>query len=176
MKLTNKTRALLLAALAPLLFQTALADGLQQQLDAKKSAFEAMASEEKIREYTKGIKAVQQSGMLQNALKVGDTAPDFTLTNGTGEKVTLSTLLKSGPVVMTWYRGSWCPYCNIALRSYQENLSKIKAAGGQFIALTPELPDQSLASSEKHALAYEVLTDLNNQVAKQFKIVFEMTP
>jgi len=172
----TQTRSLFLAALTPFLIQTTLAEGLQEQLDAKKTAFEAKASEETISEYNKGVKTVQQSGMLKNALNVGDTAPDFTLTNAIGKKVTLSSLLKDGPVVMTWYRGSWCPYCNISLRSYQENLPKIKAAGAQFIALTPELPDKSLPTSKKHALEYEVLTDLNNQVAKQFKIVFEMTP
>ena len=176
MKAINQTRSILLAALTPLLVQAAMAEGLQDQLDAKKAAFESKASEEKISEYNKGVKAVQESGMLKNALNVGDTAPDFTLTNAIGKKVTLSTLLKDGPVVMTWYRGSWCPYCNIALRSYQENLGKIKASGAQFIALTPELPDKSLPNSEKHALEYEVLTDLNNQVAKEFKIIFEMTP
>jgi len=176
MKFIPKNRSILFAALTPFLTQTIHAEGLKEQLDAKKTAFEAKASEEKISEYNKGVKAVQESGMLKNALNVGDTAPDFTLTNATGKKVTLSSLLKDGPVVMTWYRGSWCPYCNISLRSYQENLPKIKAAGAQFIALTPELPDKSLPTSKKHSLEYEVLTDLNNQVAKQFKIVFEMTP
>lgn len=176
MKTSTLSRTLFLAALTPLLAQSTFAEGLQQQLDAKKTAFESKATEEKINEYNKGIKAVQDTGMLQNALNVGDTAPDFTLINAVGKKVTLSTLLKDGPVVMTWYRGSWCPYCNISLRSYQENLPKIKAAGAQFIALTPELPDKSLPTSEKYDLEYEVLTDLNNQVAKQFKIVFEMTP
>lgn len=152
------------------------ADELQDQLDAKKKGFEEKASAEKIAEYNKGIKTVVESGMLKQALNKGDTAPDFTLKNAVGKEVTLSTLLKNGPVVMTWYRGSWCPYCNIALQSYQQNLSKIQAAGGQFIALTPELPDNSLPTTKKHSLEYEVLTDLNNKVANEFKIVFKMTP
>ncbi|BDS08015.1 peroxiredoxin [Oceaniferula spumae] len=152
------------------------ADDLQDQLDAKKKAFEEKASAEKIAEYNKGIKSVVESGMLKKALKKGDTAPDFTLKNAVGKEVTLSNLLKDGPVVMTWYRGSWCPYCNIALQSYQQNLPKIKAAGAQFIALTPELPDHSLPTKEKFELEFEVLTDLNNKVANEFKIIFKMTP
>ncbi len=168
------------AALASVMWFTqaavALGEDLQQQLDARKAEFEASADAEKIEEYNKGVQSVIASGMLDRALKKGDTAPDFTLRNATGKEVALTTLLKEGPVVLTWYRGSWCPYCNIALQAYQESLPRIKAAGGSFVALTPELPDKSLPNSEKLALGYEVLTDLNNQVARKFGIVFEMTP
>ncbi|NWK55982.1 AhpC/TSA family protein [Verrucomicrobiaceae bacterium N1E253] len=152
------------------------ADPLQDQLDQRKKEFEVQATPEKIASYNKGVEAVRKSGMVKRALKVGDTAPDFTLNNALGKKVTLSKLLNDGPVVITWYRGSWCPYCNLTLQAYQENLPKLKKAGAQFIALTPELPDHSLSTKKKHHLEFEVLTDLNNQVAKQFKIVFEMTP
>ena len=114
--------------------------------------------------------------MLERALKEGDTAPDFTLKNASGNEVSLAKLLENGPVVLTWYRGSWCPYCNIALQAYQKHLPEIKKAGGTFVALTPELPDKSLPTKEKYDLGYEVLTDLNNQVAEKFKIVFKMTP
>lgn len=154
----------------------AMGEGLQQQLDARKAEFEATAGAEKIAEYNKGVRAVIASGMLERALKKGDTAPEFTLRNATGAEVSLTSLLKDGPVVLTWYRGSWCPYCNIALQAYQKSLPRIKAAGASFVALTPELPDKSLPNAEKLALEYEVLTDLNNQVAAKFGLVFEMTP
>jgi peroxiredoxin len=149
---------------------------LQDELDARKAAFEKSASAEKIDEYDKGIRAVIASGMLDAALKEGATAPDFTLKNAVGEEVNLGELLKDGPVVLTWYRGSWCPYCNIALQSYQRELPAIRKAGAQFVALTPELPDKSLPTKEKFKLGYEVLTDLNNGVAEKFGIVFKMTP
>lgn len=151
------------------------AENLQSELDAFKAAFEENASAEKIAEYNKGIKAVQEAGVIEKALKVGDKAPDFTLKNAVGKEVTLSTLLKDGPVILTWYRGSWCPYCNIALQSYQANLDKFKEAGAQFVALTPELPDKSLATAEKHELKFEVLTDENSKVAKEFGLIFTMT-
>ena len=96
------------------------------------------------------------------ALKVGDKAPQFTLKNALGKKVKLSTLLKNGNVVLTWYRGGWCPYCNRALQGWQEVLAEIKAQGATFVALTPELPDYSLSTKEKHQLTFEILTDLNN--------------
>lgn len=108
------------------------------------------------------------------ALKVGDKAPQFTLKNALGKKVKLSTLLKNGNVVLTWYRGGWCPYCNRALQSWQEVLPEIKAQGATFVALTPELPDYSLSTKEKHQLTFEILTDLNNEVASRYGLVFTL--
>jgi len=110
------------------------------------------------------------------ALKVGDKAPNFTLKNALGKKVKLSALLKKGNVVLTWYRGGWCPYCNRALQSWQEALPELKAQGAIFIALTPELPDYSLSTKEKHHLQFEVLTDLNNEVARSYGLVFTLDP
>ena len=107
-------------------------------------------------------------------LKVGDKAPNFTLKNALGKKVKLSALLKKGNVVLTWYRGGWCPYCNRALQSWQEALPELKAQGAIFIALTPELPDYSLSTKEKHHLQFEVLTDLNNEVARSYGLVFTL--
>jgi peroxiredoxin len=174
MKLQMKTITSLVAFLA--LAMNAGADQLRDALDARKAEFEKTASAEKIEEYEKGIESVIASGMLVAALKVGDTAPDFTLKNTVGEEVNLANLPKNGPVVLTWYRGSWCPYCNIALQAYQRKLPEIQKAGAQFVALTPELPDKSLPTTEKFKLGCEVLTDLNNGVAEKFKIVFKMTP
>ncbi|MBK1832751.1 peroxiredoxin-like family protein [Roseibacillus ishigakijimensis] len=169
MKRTTLGLAFLLSALS------LSAEDLQDELDARKANFEKTASAEKISEYNKGVEAVKQSGILAKALNVGDQAPDFTLPNAVGKEVTLSELLKDGPVILTWYRGSWCPYCNLTLINYQENLDKIKEAGAQFVAISPEQPDQSLPTKEKHELAFQVLSDTNNQVAKDFNIVFTMT-
>ena len=108
------------------------------------------------------------------ALKVGDKAPNFTLKNALGKKVKLSTLLKNGNVVLTWYRGGWCPYCNRALQGWQEVLAEIKAQSATFVALTPELPDYSLSTKEKHQLTFEILTDLNNEVASRYGLVFTL--
>ena len=91
-----------------------------------------------------------------------------------GDKVKLSTLLKNGNVVLTWYRGGWCPYCNRALQGWQEVLAEIKAQGATFVALTPELPDYSLSTKEKHQLTFEILTDLNNEVANRYGLVFTL--
>ncbi len=149
---------------------------LQSLLDEKKADFEAKADAEKKKIYAEGIAAVQNSGVIEKAKNVGDKAPDFVLNNATGEKVALADYLKKGPVVLTWYRGGWCPYCNITLHYLQEELPNIKAAGANLLALTPELPDKSLSTKEKNKLEFEVLSDVGNKVGKTFGVVYSLTP
>jgi peroxiredoxin len=149
---------------------------LQNELDAKRKEFESKAGEEKKRIYSEGIQAVIDAGTLQNAKNVGDEAPDFVLKNALGENVSLSSYLKQGPVILTWYRGGWCPYCNITLHRLQQELPDFKSAGANLIALTPELPDKSLSTIEKHQLQFEVLSDVGNKVARTYGIVFKLTP
>lgn len=148
---------------------------LKEQLDGRKNAFGAKAPDQVKKTYAEGIQAVVDSGVVQLAKQVGDTAPDFALTNAAGEAVRLSDYLKKGPVVLTWYRGGWCPYCNLALRAMQQELPAFKAQGATLIALTPELPDQSMTTAEKSELEFEVLSDLNNHVARDYGIVFKLT-
>lgn len=108
------------------------------------------------------------------ALKKGDKAIDFTLTNAVGKEVNLATLLKKGPVVLTWYRGGWCPYCNTALKQLQDMLPEFTSANATLVALTPELPDKSLSTKEKHKLEFEVLSDINNSIARNYGLVFKL--
>jgi peroxiredoxin len=149
---------------------------LQSELDVKKAAFEQKASDEKKRIYKEGLDAVSSSGILNSAKKVGDTAPDFKLNNATGKEISLIEYVKSGPVILTWYRGGWCPYCNITLARLQKDLPLFKAAGAQILALTPELPDSSLSTKDKHKLEFEILSDVGNKVAKNYGVVFQLTP
>ncbi|MEL6251830.1 MAG: peroxiredoxin-like family protein [Bacteroidota bacterium] len=148
---------------------------LQAQLDARKAAWAEKASDHVKRAYQEGIDAVVEAGVESQAKQVGDKAPDFSLTNATGKEVRLSDYLKKGPVILTWYRGGWCPYCNITLRQLQLELPNFRAKGANLIALTPELPDKSLSTQEKHALDFEVLSDVGNTVARAYGIVFKLT-
>jgi len=168
-----KASLLTLFLLAPAMHaETSLKDQLQARSDESAKALPA----EVRTEFAKGIEAVQESGILDQAKKVGDKAPDFTLKDSKGKDVQLATLLKDGPVVLTWYRGGWCPYCNIALAALQSELPEIKKAGAQLVALTPELPDKSLDTQQKNKLEFEVLTDLNHKVADSYGLVFKLTP
>ncbi len=149
---------------------------LQDSLNARKAAWEVKASDEKKKLYAEGIADVANSGLLQNAKQVGNQAPEFTLQNALGENVSLADYLKKGPVVLTWYRGGWCPYCNITLHRLQEELPNFQAAGANLLALTPEVPDKSLSTKEKHDLQFEVLSDVGNAVAHEYGIVFKLIP
>jgi peroxiredoxin len=116
-----------------------------------------------------------QSDVAKNALKPGAKAPLFSLPDATGNLISLAEALSKGTVVLTFYRGIWCPYCNLQLKTYQEILPRIKALGATLIAVSPNTPDHSLSMKEKHALAYEVLSDFDNRTAKQYKIVFSQS-
>lgn len=146
-----------------------------QALEARKSDFSEKADEKTKEIYQEGLDTVSNSEILDLAKNVGDYAPEFTLMNALNEKVSLKDYLQKGPVVLVWYRGGWCPYCNINLHYLQEELPNIKAHGANLLALTPELPDQSISTSEKHQLDFEVLSDVGNKVAKEYQVVFKLT-
>jgi peroxiredoxin len=107
-------------------------------------------------------------------VKVGDTLASFTLRNAVGEPVSLDDLVATGPVVLVFYRGGWCPYCNLALRTYQrELLPQLDARGATLAAISPQTPDQSLSTAEKAALNFEVLSDPGSRLADRIGIAFE---
>lgn len=108
------------------------------------------------------------------ALKKGDALPSFELTDALGEKRSSDQLLKSGHMVISFYRGGWCPYCHLELRALQKVLPEIKANNATLLAISPELPNRSLTAHEKNELKFPVLSDPDNLVAKKFGLVFEL--
>lgn len=123
---------------------------------------------------TDDIKRVRSSGMLDHALRVNDSAPDFALPDAFGHDISLKALLKAGPVVISFYRGEWCPFCNLELRALQEALPRINKLGANLIAISPEKPDSGIIAAEKNKLTFPVLSDFKNTVARQFGIVFRV--
>ncbi|MGB3189179.1 MAG: peroxiredoxin-like family protein [Limnoraphis sp.] len=109
-----------------------------------------------------------KSGLVEKALKVGDQVPNFQLPNAVGETVEIKELFKSGATVITFYRGEWCPYCNLELRTLQKYLPEIEQFKATLVAISPQTPDHSLSTLEKNELTFEVLSDVGNQVAKKF--------
>lgn len=124
--------------------------------------------------FKQAMQTVKSTGIETSAKQIGDTAPDATLNNWKGETVQLSQLWKQGPVVLMWYRGGWCPYCNIQLRAMQKSLDAIEDAGARLIVLSPELPDKAKATAEANDLNLVALHDENSAVAKQYGIVFDL--
>lgn len=126
--------------------------------------------------YRRALAALDESGIADRALGEGDTAPDFELPNAVGYPVGLSELLNSGPVILSFYRGQWCPFCNLELQALQRAMGDVETAGASLVAVSPNTPDTTLTTVEKHALTFPVLSDNDNLVAKQFNLVYEMTP
>ncbi len=121
------------------------------------------------------IEQLRNGAIAQSMLKVGDRAPAIALGNAKGETVDVGTLLKKGPVIVNFYRGGWCPFCNLELKAYQEVLPEIAAAGASLVAISPEKPDDSLSTTEKNALTFEVLSDVDQKVGRAFGLVYQFT-
>ena len=117
---------------------------------------------------------LEASGLSERALHVGDMMPEFTLPDPTGKLVSSRELLKQGPLLVTFYRGNWCPYCNLALQALQDHLAEIKALGANLVAISPQTPDNSMTMQEKHGLAFPVLSDSGLTVARRFGLVFTL--
>jgi peroxiredoxin len=121
------------------------------------------------------IDELRRGTIPRTMLKVGDHAPAIVLENAKGAIVDVGTLLKNGPVIVTFYRGGWCPYCNLELKAYQQILPEIAAAGASLVAISPEKPDDTLSTAEKNALSFEVLSDVGQKVGRAFGLVYEFT-
>jgi peroxiredoxin len=138
------------------------------------------ASKERIPEPVRVVMAkarddLKASGIAGRALKPGAKAPTFRLPNAAGRQVDLAALLEKGPVVISFYRGGWCPYCNLELKALQDRLPEIEALGASLVAVTPEQPDGTKATVEKLDLGFEVLSDAGNAAARDYGLVFEIT-
>jgi peroxiredoxin len=116
-----------------------------------------------------------RDGLAKSALKTGDRAPAVVLGNARGDTVDVGALLKNGPVIVSFYRGGWCPYCNFELRAFQQILRQIEAAGAALVAISPEKPDNTLSAAEKNALSFEVLSDVGQKVGRAFGLVYDFS-
>jgi peroxiredoxin len=146
---------------------------LNQVLEEAKTQFAANTPAEVHMEMFRMILELQQSG-LASGLPEGGKAKDFALKNTHGEVISLYDELSKGPVVLTFYRGGWCPFCNTQLRAYQSILPEIQALGGQLIAVSPQSPDNTLSQKEKEELTFQVLSDTNGLVAAKYNILFDV--
>ncbi|GAA73657.1 MAG: AhpC/TSA family protein [Colwellia sp.] len=109
-----------------------------------------------------------------NALQVGDKIENFILPNHLGKNIELADLLDKGPVVVSFYRGAWCPYCNLELKALNDFLPQFKTKSAQLVAISPQLPDQTLTTAQKNELEFDVLSDVGNKVAQQFGLLFTL--
>jgi peroxiredoxin len=124
--------------------------------------------------YDAKVEELRRTFPIDKSLTTRDLAPDFKLPNASRRFVSLAELLRRGPAVVTFYRGGWCPYCNLQLRAYQQVLGEISALGAKLVAISPQLPDGSLSTAEKNRLSFDVLSDVGNRVARSFGLVYAL--
>ena len=117
---------------------------------------------------------LKTSDLEYHGLKTGDQSPMFSLSDHMGVTRSLSDYLAQGILVLSFYRGGWCPYCNMELNALQKELPEIERAGAKLVAISPETPDNSLTTHEKNNLAFDILFDQSNKVAKSFGLVFQL--
>lgn len=122
----------------------------------------------------KATEDLVKSGQAERAIHQGQKAPDFTLPDAKGQPVRLSDLLKKGPVILTFYRGGWCPFCNLQLKSYQSRLAEIRAKGAELVAVSPQTPEYTLSTAEQDTLTFPVLSDVGGKVARTYGLVFKV--
>ncbi len=163
---------ILTAAVVIFFSSAAIASNLAEDLDRFVKEYINTAPQDVQTDFNRGIEEVSLSGILDKAINVGDYAPEFKLINAVGKEVSLYDELEKGPVVLVWYRGGWCPYCNLQLQHIQRKLAEIAEAGGQVIAISPELPDKTMTTKERHMLQFQVLSDVNNHVADRYRLAY----
>lgn len=146
---------------------------LKEQTDAKIEAGRKAKPD-----FMKGVDAIiskaKEFQQGADAIKIGQKAPSFELPNAEGKSISLDTLLDNGPLVVTFYRGDWCPYCNLQLRALQAKLGEIQALGATLIAISPQVPDGSLTKNEISEMEFTVLSDQDAKVASHYGVAWEV--
>ena len=120
------------------------------------------------------LRSLIASHIENKSLKNGDRIPKHELLDIFGNKKNISDYFGEGPVIISFYRGSWCPYCNLELSELAKSLERLKWLKCKLVAVSPELPDKSFSFKQKLGLDFDVLSDPNSEFAKKFHIVFQL--
>ena len=148
---------------------------LSQQLEDYRAGWRERVPAERRAAMERHIAHLEQTGFGKAAKQVGDLAPDVTLPDAHGVPVSLARLRETGPVVLVFYRGGWCPFCNMQLKAYEAVLPRIAATGASLVAVSPEKPDDTVSTREKNALTFPVLSDIGQTAGKAFGLVYAFT-
>ncbi len=149
-------------------------ENLKQQIDELNENLAKQLPPEILTAFGQSIKELKALGIEESSIGIGERFPDFSLLNTKNEIVGLEELLKRGPVIVAFFRGNWCPYCNLELKAMQDNLREITTTNSTLIAISPQntVYNEELKSNQQ--LDFELLTDNNNQLAKRLGISFRL--
>jgi peroxiredoxin len=147
---------------------------IREQSDQLKATAAEQLPAEVVQVFDRSIEDFLAQGIPGGAVRAGDRLEPFTLEDATGTPVSLGQLVEAGPAVIVFYRGGWCPYCNLALRTYQRGLlPELGTFGARLVAISPQSPDESLSTAEKAELTFTVLSDPGSRVARSIRIDFQ---
>ncbi|GMQ87296.1 MAG: peroxiredoxin-like family protein [Gammaproteobacteria bacterium] len=144
---------------------------LNMQTQQALQDFVSALPEDQQKTISSAFEELMSSNVAADAKTTGDKAPDFELSNVRGDTLNIRDALAEGPVVLSFYRGSWCPFCNLELNALQQQLPAIHECGARLIAVSPEKPDSSLTHAEKLNLEFDVLSDAGNRVAGAYGLI-----
>lgn len=152
---------------------------LQDKLDAMREDFEngrfpLVPTQAQLDTMSQATQSLINSRQADKALEAGDTAPEFTLRDGDGVTVSSRELLARGPLVATFYRGVWCPYCNFDLQALEEVRPEIEARNASLVAISPQTPANSRKSQRDNKLGFPILSDAGAAVAAEFGLRFAL--
>jgi peroxiredoxin len=147
---------------------------IREQSDQLKAAAARQLPTDVLQAFERSIESLLDEGVPSDTVNVGDRLDPFTLHDATGQPVSLGQLVESGPAVIVFYRGGWCPYCNVALRTYQRDLlPQLGGFDARLVAISPQSPDESLSTTEKAGLSFTVLSDPGSRLAGRIGIAFQ---
>jgi peroxiredoxin len=152
-----------------------MTEGLSKQLAEYRAGWRDRVPADRQAMMDRHVAHLAATGIDRSAKQVGDHAAAIRLRDQHGTMFDVANLLAKGPVIVTFYRGGWCPFCNLELKAYQAVLPRIVAAGASMVAISPEKPDDTISTAEKNALSFPVLSDVGNAVGKAFGVVYAFT-
>lgn len=147
---------------------------LKDQTRATKEAFQAQADPDTVRLVEQGLREIEACHPAAHTLGPGDRAPDFEGAEVRGTRLRLADRLAVGPVVLSFYRGGWCPFCSLELKAWQEHIEALRAAGAELIAISPEAGEPASEQQAGWKPAFPVLADVDQRIAAAYGLVFEL--
>jgi peroxiredoxin len=149
-------------------------NSLAKQIENLNNELSKQVPQEVLEIFEKSITDLKTQNIENESIKIGAIVTPFSLLNIKNQLIHSKDILSKGKMILAFFRGSWCPYCNLELRELQNNIAKIAGKNATLLAVSPQSTDHSMALTEKHELSFEVLTDKNNGLAKQLGISFKL--
>lgn len=152
---------------------------LQERLDAFKAQLESGSAPYNVPRFVidaihRATDELIESGLANHAKRAGERAPDFSLKAADGRAIAMNDLLSKGPLVITFYRGVWCPYCNMDLQALEQARPEIELHGASMVAVSMQTPVNSRKAIDRHGLGFPILTDVGGELAREYGIRFAL--